>query len=70
MFRIPAGVTHAPQFNGFRRILRAGSLFATALGAERLKDPTTLRHVTDGVLDVLENRAHEAPPVSALYNST
>jgi hypothetical protein len=26
--------------------------------------------VANGVLDVLENRAHEAPPVSALYNST
>jgi hypothetical protein len=26
--------------------------------------------VANGVLHVLENRAHEAPPVSALYNST
>jgi hypothetical protein len=26
--------------------------------------------VANGVLDVLENRAHEAPPVSASYNST
>jgi hypothetical protein len=70
MIGIQARVFQAPQFNGFRRILRAGSRIATALGAERLKDPTALRHVTDGVLDVLENRAHEAPPVSALYNST
>jgi hypothetical protein len=70
MIRIQARVFQAPQFNGFRGIHRAGSRLARPLGAERLKDPTTLVHVANGVLDVLENRAHEAPPVSDSYNST
>jgi hypothetical protein len=71
MIRIEAGVTHAPQLNFFGRVLRAGSLLATALGAERLKDPTALVHVPNGVLDVLQNGAHGAPPVvSASYNFT
>jgi hypothetical protein len=26
--------------------------------------------VTDGVLDVLENRAHEPPPISRSYSAT